>query len=252
MVLAAFVQLSTKDSPPRTARDWAAKVCDNRWMETCIMLLVVCDLLFVATQAAIGAGLLCIGGKVVPHGDVFATPANDVTVRPNMFGVAFRQRALHVEEEVLVCETREGHRTQHILHVCHVGSIAILCTFMLELLIKLWVAPKLFMASWGHKLDLFVVVVSLFIETVIEAIIATHAKERSRRELETLEVVSWLLIFSRTWRVVRIFHAFIEEYAFIQEGASKSLEAAEEENAALRKILIKNNLVPADELFNAK
>lgn len=125
-------------------------------------------------------------------------------------------------------------------------SIAILVIMLLELLVKLWVNPEHFMASFVHKLDLFVVVVSLLIDVVIIPYVESKVEEGSVDEDKSkdIEIVTGLLILSRSWRVVRIFHGFYEEYHTISEKTGKD----KKENEKLRLALQIAGLDPDAEL----
>lgn len=138
--------------------------------------------------------------------------------------------------EVLMCDTRHGHQAHHLTHTCHMLSIAILVFFLLEILLKLWVNPEHFMASFVHKLDLFVVSVSLIIDVVIIPYVESQVEEGKVGEdkKQDIEIVTGLLILSRSWRFVRIFHGFYEEYHTIEEKTAKDKKENEKLRLALQ------------------
>lgn len=137
--------------------------------------------------------------------------------------------------QALVCETKYGHTAHHIMHTCHTLSILILCVFLVELLLKLWISPKHFCADWLHLLDLFVVVTSLVIDIYISYLI----EERRAGSGEALEAatIATLLVILRLWRVVRIAHGFNEIRNMELERRHKEMEDLEERKEAEKKKL---------------
>mmetsp|Transcript_98518 Transcript_98518/g.195416 ORF Transcript_98518/g.195416 Transcript_98518/m.195416 type:complete len:291 (-) Transcript_98518:89-961(-) len=249
-------------------------ILENRWFEILIMSLVVCDVLLVMVEGGVDHHVLCIGGKVVPasehHGAASLMGASSTFARRlrkpqsalanwDMVSSHLPHEQAHEHDsaslahghhaepnEVLQCDTREGHRAHHIAHTCHVLSIAILVFFVLELLLKLWVNPEHFMASFVHKLDLVVVVVSLIIDTVVIAYIESQAEKGNidKSKSGDIQVVAGLLVISRSWRFVRIFHGFYEEYHTIEQQTTKD----KKENEKLRLALQIAGLDPDKEL----
>jgi hypothetical protein len=134
--------------------------------------------------------------------------------------------------EALVCESKHGHNAHHIMHTCHTLSIAILCIFLVELLLKMWIAPKEFWADWLHILDLFVVVTSLIIDIYVSYLI----EARRSAEIEAATIAT-LLVILRLWRVVRIAHGFNEIRNMELERRHKEMEELEEKKEAEKKKL---------------
>lgn len=119
------------------------------------------------------------------------------------------------------------------MHTCHNFSIAILCVFLVELLLKYWVAPKEFCASKLELLDLFVVSISLIIDVYVSYLISTDGGG-----VVQLETVLVLIMILRIWRVVRIIHGFSEVYAIEMEREEKE----HEEVIRLKEIVRRSNL----------
>lgn len=198
---------------------------DNHWVELCVLALVLADVALVSVEAGIDADLLCIGGKQVP----FGSPAGEHLIASghgsggghNLFalrrqlrgGGAFLPDLVELwrdpgkRPDVLVCEGFGSHRVQHLLHTCHSFSIAILCIFSVELLMKLWAIPGFADNPW-HRLDMVVVFLSLFVDTAVMAYIESHPV--SHRQREQIDCLMVLLVFSRIWRIVRIAHGLYE------------------------------------------
>jgi len=110
--------------------------------------------------------------------------------------------------ESLVCETKDGPNAEHLVHRAHIGSIVILCIFVVEIGLKLWVNPGEFVRSKFEMLDFFVVVISLVLDTVIESIVERN--EGNTEQVGELEWIGHVLIVLRLWRLVRIFHGAFE------------------------------------------
>lgn len=112
----------------------------------------------------------------------------------------------HSSSRVLMCETRDGHHAEHIAHNCHLASICILCIFLLEITLKVWIDPVGF---WHNKflvLDFMVILVSLLTDTIIMWWVQMHEPSRAK-ELATIAAA---LLFVRCWRVIRIAHGLAE------------------------------------------
>lgn len=144
----------------------------------------------------------------------------------------------------LVCEDRDGHLASHIRHVCHHLSIAILCFFMVELSLKVWVNPQGFFEHPLYVLDLVVVTISLIVDTVVISLIERHKEDpnlESKKELA--EVVVMLLTACRIWRIVRIVHALFEvgyeEYDRQQEKSEEMLDL-QKDALKMREVLMQN------------
>lgn len=135
------------------------------------------------------------------------------------------------QPNVLVCETAEGHNAHHILHNCHTWSIIILLIFAVEIILKIWSVPN-WLKSFLHKLDCTVVFLSLAVDTIVMWYIeeerqrmvasgdAEGAAKQSHEQREQAEFIQGLLIASRIWRVVRIFHGLFESHLKSQELGS--------------------------------
>lgn len=142
-------------------------------------------------------------------------------------------------EAALVCEDRHGHHAHHMAHICHFWSVAILCFFMLELLVKIWINPSAFFGNFFHVLDLIVVSVSLFIDTVMVTVVMWIWGASS----EGLDIVSLLLLISRLWRIARIVHGVFEvalsqkeELDELQNEISESKEANEKLEEKIKRL----------------
>jgi len=174
---------------------------ESRIAELLIVLLVLIDLCAVTIEAGIDHQFLCIGGQVESR-----NPAKHLFLQVRQFQLhpdAGHSPAGH--HKVLVCETPEGHHAHHVLHACHVISITILCIFMIELLLKIWVHGEEFFQSSFEVMDLVVVSLSLFCDLYI-----AHLLESQRDSQFPAEALEILLITMRLWRVVRIVHGVYE------------------------------------------
>lgn len=138
--------------------------------------------------------------------------------------------------QALVCQTKYGHDAHHIMHTCHTASIVILCVFLVELLLKLWIAPKEFCADWLHLLDLFVVVTSLIIDVYISYLIEERRSGSNKEALDAATIAT-LLVVLRLWRVVRIAHGFNEIRNMELEKRHKEMEELEEKKDAEKRKL---------------
>lgn len=133
----------------------------------------------------------------------------------------------HPGEPVLVCNTKDGHEARHLLHVCHMISVSILCAFVVELSLKWWSNPDEFCSNFYHKLDLFVTVVSLLMDTVVYAMIEHYRDDDSRHDAGVpVIVLSALLILARLWRIVRICHGIFEEIHMVVDEEVARRESA--------------------------
>lgn len=111
----------------------------------------------------------------------------------------------HGQNDVLMCETREGPRAHAIAHRCHIMSITILLAFLLEILLKFWVDPAHFLGHWFMILDAAVVVVSLLVDTLVLWLVA----QNSTRDTSSLNMIVVALLVVRMWRIVRIAHGLL-------------------------------------------
>lgn len=105
-------------------------------------------------------------------------------------------------------------RAQDTANVCRTISLCILFLFAFELLIKFLAAPKGFFKHKGYILDFVVIFGSIAFEFSLHH--STGA----------------LLIFFRSWRVVRIMHAAYEEAEYFH----KSMETEEHLEKSLEKL----------------
>jgi len=108
--------------------------------------------------------------------------------------------------EVLMCETRDGHNAHHIAHSCHMASIVILCIFLIEISLKYWVNPVGFCKNWFLILDAVVITVSLLTDTLVTWWVETYKPDRK----QDIAMIAGALLFVRCWRVVRIAHGLAE------------------------------------------
>eukprot|EP00747_Dinoflagellata_sp_TGD_P163267 gnl/TRDRNA2_/TRDRNA2_181759_c0_seq1.p1 gnl/TRDRNA2_/TRDRNA2_181759_c0~~gnl/TRDRNA2_/TRDRNA2_181759_c0_seq1.p1 ORF type:complete len:319 (-),score=56.94 gnl/TRDRNA2_/TRDRNA2_181759_c0_seq1:267-1223(-) len=137
----------------------------------------------------------------------------------------------------LVCEDRYGHEAHHIVHHCHIWSIAILCIFVVELSIKLAANPPEFCGNPFHVLDFVIVVLSLVVDTFVMWYIHEHA-EQMRDKTADVETIMVLLICCRIWRVVRIVHGIFEithSHHEHTEELKRHVEELEEKNKDLER-----------------
>jgi len=110
----------------------------------------------------------------------------------------------HHVDEALLCETRNGPASHQIVHTLHMISITILIIMLVEILMKVWVNPDVFMHNPWEVLDLVVVSLSLIVDIWVLPMLH-DPKQKSEAE-----VLLVLLIVVRFWRVVRIAHGFFE------------------------------------------
>lgn len=143
------------------------------------------------------------------------------------------------EEAALVCEDKHGHHSHHIAHTCHFWSVAILCFFMLELLVKIWISPSAFFGNFFHVLDLIVVSVSLFIDTIMVQLVMYFWGDSTAG----FDILSLLLLTSRLWRIARIIHGIFEvvlaqkeEMDELQHEISENKEANEKLEAKIQRL----------------
>merc|ERR1712129_447096 len=102
------------------------------------------------------------------------------------------------------CAGKEDHFVEHLEHMCHTGSIVVLVLFMVEILLKMWAIPDWWQYPL-HKLDLFVVSLSLFFDTVVVWAIEAMATNKSDSVVKAdIDMVVVVLLLARFWRIVRI------------------------------------------------
>lgn len=262
-------------SPRDNLKVKAAHFLESRPFESLIVFLVLADVLFVAIEAGVEERLLCFNGKVVPYGSPAGNHLSLMHERApptSADGGAQRGRGgaqlapdkpqektsllnfgsdvvAHTfageDPPVLVCSSKHSEKVEHVLHFCHMASIAILTIFVVEQAIKWWAIPG-YMGMWQNRLDAFVVTFSLFIDTVVIAYVESKATETQNAERQevTLMIVMILMMLSRVWRVVRICHGIWEEYVHVEE----EIEKPKEENAKLRQVLQRLGVDPDKEL----
>lgn len=110
-------------------------------------------------------------------------------------------------QHALICDHRKGETAEEIEEKAKLGSILILVIFEIELMIKIWINPQGFFSNKYHVLDLVVVSVSLFVDTLLFEL-AGHLS--SWFSGSSLQILAAVLILSRVWRIVRIVHGIIE------------------------------------------
>lgn len=117
--------------------------------------------------------------------------------------------AAHMTEhptQVLECYGPHHHVVHELEHHAHLGSVAILVVFAIELVLKIWVIDG-WIKDCFHKLDVFVVFVSLTIDTVVLSYLDSMMDKNAAAQADFVVLV---LLFVRFWRVVRIVHGFVE------------------------------------------
>jgi len=231
-----------EDSPVKKS---LAEFVESRPAEFTILLLVLCDVVLVVMEAGIDFKLFCIAGQVMAHSALNPGSSHVQLAQPHEFFLGkahhFLQPVKLVErpEQVLVCETPEGHHAEHITHTCHLLSIAILCIFMAELLLKIWVHGKEFFHSAFEVLDLIIVSLSLVCDLWISRLVEAGGEADGSGNLAAAETASVLLIILRFWRVVRIAHGFYEIQHMDSERVMKQLEEKDAEIERLHMLLSK-------------
>jgi len=130
------------------------------------------------------------------------------------------------EESTLVCEGPHGENRHHLSHTCHMGSVAILTVFLLELMAKAWVNFSQFVSSFFQLLDLAVVSISFFVDFVWPFIIGhivTQASDHLLGESQS-DAIKFLLLTVRLLRIVRVIHG---AYGVLSKGLSYTKELKE-------------------------
>jgi len=201
-----------------------------------ILVLVLCDVVLVAIEAGVDFRMLCIAGQIMTPSALgahlgkstqkfFLAKVQDV-LQPDAF---------HSAHDFLVCESPHGHHAHHLTHTCHTLSIVILCIFMVELLLKIWIHGKEFFRSAFEVLDLVIVTLSL----VCDLVIARMAESGGEGEngIVAVETANILLIVMRCWRIVRIVHGFYEIQYMDNERVEKQLQVKDAEIERLQAIV---------------
>jgi len=261
------------------------RVAENHWAEAIVLVLVLLDVVFVSIEAGIDHQVICVNPKVVPRPSSAVEFAQHIPVSfmatssdRNSRGARLRSVATSFgglslatdmahpgeeEEEMLTCDTRHGEEAEHIMHTCHFWSIVILLVFSVELSVKWWAVPG-FMNSNLHRLDFFVVIVSLIIDVIVIPYVEEqalqkenegdlhmrhqHAKEIDK-EMGTILMVTALLMISRCWRLVRIVHGLYEQYEGVFTRAEEEGKlSSKEENDKLRAALTSLGYNPDNEI----
>jgi len=231
-----------KDSPLKKS---LAEFLESRAAEFTILFLVLCDVVLVAMEAGIDFKVLCIAGQVMAQSALNPASPHVKAAQPPEFILGKAQhflqpvRLIERPEQVLVCETPEGYHAEHITHTCHLLSIAILCIFMVELLLKIWVHGKEFFYSAFEVLDLVIVSLSLICDVWIARLVENGSEEGGSGNLAAAETASALLIILRFWRIVRIVHGFYEIQHMDSERVTKQLEEKDAEIERLHMLLSK-------------
>lgn len=239
-----------------------AKVLESRPVEYMILILVLLDVVCVATEAGVDMKILCVSGYLM-DADLISPSATELMARTqfSMVGTHKRQAkqlgamsllqksavkvvgayASKEDVEVLVCESPEGPRAKQITDFVHTLSVAILTFFLFELFLKMLLHGRHFFESTFEVLDLVIVSVSLICDVIIEPMVE-NTQGLESKQLAAVEILEGLLIAMRFWRVVRIFHGVYEIQHMQQERASEKLEEKDAEIEKLRAILASHNL----------
>jgi hypothetical protein len=132
----------------------------------------------------------------------------------------------HGPDEVLMCETRDGHHAHHIAHSCHIASIAILFIFLVEISVKYWVNPDAFIHNWFLILDATVIIVSILTDTLV----MWWVESSNPKNIDKSDVaaIAGALLFVRCWRVIRIAHGLGEHMHHAHEKEHKAEHLQEE------------------------
>lgn len=267
----------TAEGQGNAFKEKTRRITEHHWVEVAILVLVLFDVIFVSIEAGIDHEIFCINGKVVPrpssmpaeehhgleHHESYLSMASTLhshgmrlrNSRSSLGGFALAAAMVGHEgdENILACDTKHGHHAEHIMHTCHFWSIVILVIFTVELIIKGLVVPGYYKNPF-HKLDCFVVIVSLIIDAIVLPYVEHQAREHATaeeidKEKDTMLMVVALLVFSRFWRLVRIIHGLYEQYEAIAETAKEEGKKMEEgENELLRQALVDVGLNPDQEI----
>lgn len=230
-----------------------AHLLQNHCVEVLVLLLVLLDVGFVFVETGLDMGFLCISGKQVSYGSLAgehlypdsddvgeclsAQALGSLEPEPHHRSSSFAsepaaaacKKERRHRPEVLVCAGPGDHHVEHLEHICHWGSVSVLLIFLLEILLKMWSIPDWF-ALPLHKLDLFVVVMSLLFDTVVqwtvEAFMTRHGGQASSAVKADIDIVVIMLLLARFWRVARIVYAFVE----IEEKRAEIAEHAHHES----------------------
>lgn len=157
------------------------------WLEVAIILIVSVELVMTCLEAGIDHGLVCL--------------------HPQTFSANGR--------ETVACEGKESGWTQLLLSNFAIATKAIVCLFVLEMILKIFVGQAQFFRNPWHVLDLFIITVN-----VANAFVLSKLAEGTRAEK-----FAGLLLFLRAWRLIKIFKLVEEE----REFAKAQLEEGEQE-----------------------
>lgn len=134
----------------------------------------------------------------------------------------------HTHHGTLLCEGPHGPRTHRLEHICHIGSLTILGTFLIELMLKIWVNGSHYFDSWNHILDAIVVTVSFTFDLTYPYVAARFSRFG---ELQA-DLMKVPILIMRLWRIIRICHAASEVvhkgHDYVHELKEHSKELDEE------------------------
>jgi len=213
-------------------KEWLGEFLESRAVEFVILLLVLCDVVLVAIEAGIDFKIICVAGQVIAQSAL--SPGLSRVKAVQREGSHVLQPIELVQKPILVCDSPEGQHAEHITHICHLLSIAILCIFMVELILKIWVHCKEFFRSAFEVLDLVIVSLSLICDLWISKLVESGGEEEGSGNLAAAETASALLIILRFWRIVRIIHGFYEIEHMDSERTMKQLKGKDAEIARLK------------------
>lgn len=132
----------------------------------------------------------------------------------------------HEDSHTLVCEGPHGENRHHLSHTCHLGSVAILTVFLMELMAKAWVNFSKFVSSFFQLLDLAVVSISFIVDFVWPFVIGHLVKSASDHLLgeSQSDAIKFLLLTVRLLRIVRVIHG---GYGVLSKGLAYTKELKE-------------------------
>jgi hypothetical protein len=265
------------------------KVLHHRFCESLIIFLVFTDIILLAVESSIDHHLLCVNGHIEPAG---ADIHIHYGIPPATRAESFRQVSLHLDDmphakhgpsmhqllardsaasghghspegghhhggytnEVLTCETRDGHHAHGIVHYCHLASIGILVLFMIEIALKFWIKPGKFMHNYFLIIDATIVLVSLIIDTVVTWYVMSHLSHNNAEDIRgELTLVVAVLLFVRLWRVVRIVHGLLN---YIHEHTQRTAKLQQKQQdhldtlGQLRELCGKNKIEIPPEILD--
>jgi len=171
-----------------------------------------------------------IGGRDNASDSNMATSISKLVASLLSSGAVTQHPHRESEDLVLVCEDRHGPLAGKVMIWCDFFSVAILVAFLIELLLKLWVHPEHFKRSTLHCIDLFVVVLSLFMDMVQMVL---HFMDIG----VDVKILEMLLVIIRLWRVMRIFHTAFSMWHRANTSSSKKIKEELERAHAKIKLL---------------